>query len=408
MQPLHLRGAAGAGAARTVPADPPVVLAPMAGVTDVPFRAVCRRFGGGLYVSEMVGARGLVEAAAAGSLDATRAAVAAGRYDEATPDGRARTLLRAAFARDEHPRSLQLYATDPAELGDAVALLAERDLVDHVDLNVGCPAPKVTRHGGGAALPWRLGLFSRLVAAAVDAAGGRPVTVKMRKGIDADHLTYLDAGRAARDAGAAAVTLHARTAADAYSGRADWDAIGRLVEAIGDDVPVLGNGDIWQASDAVAMLARTGCAGVVVGRGCLGRPWLFRDLEAALRGDPVPEPPTLGEVAAVLADHARRLVAHVGERAGVRDIRKHVGWYLQGYPVGRELRTAMRQVERLEHLESLLGVLDPDVPMPEDARGMQRGHTHGPIQVRLPHGWLGSRDDPGALAAAAGAVASGG
>ncbi len=230
----------------------------------------------------------------------------------------------------------------------------------------------------------------------------------MRMGIDAAHLTYLDAGRAARDAGAAAVTLHGRTAEDAYAGHADWDAIGRLVDAIGDDVPVLGNGDIWQASDAVAMIARTGCAGVVIGRGCLGRPWLFRDLEAALAGRPVPPPPTLREIADMLREHARLLVDHLGEDAGMRDIRKHTGWYLQGIDLGRPLRLALRQVERLDQLDELLAVVDLDVEMPESALEMHRGHSHGPKPVSLPHGWLDSRDDPAPLAAAAADVVSGG
>ncbi len=389
-------------------ADIPVVLAPMAGVTNVPFRALCRRFGGGLYVSEMVGARALVEAEQAGGIEATRIAAASGRWDEERPDGRERTLLRAAFAPDEDPRSIQLYATEPQELHDGVRVLADRDLVDHIDINFGCPAPKVTRHGGGAALPWRLGLFADLVAAAVEGADGRPVTVKMRKGIDEDHLTYLDAGRAARDQGAAAITLHGRTAYDAYAGHADWSAIARLVEAVGDEVPVLGNGDIWQASDALDMVAATGCAGVVVGRGCLGRPWLFRDLAAAFAGEPVPEPPKLGEVTAMLAEHGRLLVDHMGERAGMRDIRKHTAWYLQGFEVGKPLRTALRQVEHLEQMTDLLDQIDGDVAMPDIARGMQRGHTHGPKPVRLPHGWLETRQHDAPLAIAASSVVSGG
>lgn len=403
MHPLHLRGAS-----RTVTADPPVVLAPMAGVTNVPFRALCRRYGGGLYVSEMVGARALVEAEQQGLIEDTRDAWRGDRRGGGKPDSRERTVLRAAFAPDEAVRSIQLYATEPAELRAGVEVLSRRDLVDHIDLNFGCPAPKVTRHGGGAALPWRIGRFEALVGAAVDAAGGRPVTVKMRTGIDPQHLTYLEAGRAARDVGAAAVTLHGRTAYDAYGGTADWSAIARLVEAIGDDIPVLGNGDIWSALDAVAMLAQTGCAGVVVGRGCLGRPWLFRDLEAALAGREIPPPPTLGEVVAMLADHARLLVAHLGEHAGMRDIRKHTCWYLQGFELGKELRLWLRTVERLDQLLDVLAVVDSDVPMPEHAVGMHRGHTHGPKPVKLPHGWLESRLVDAPIPSAAGSVVSGG
>jgi nifR3 family TIM-barrel protein len=419
MQPLTLDGGA-----HRVTADPPVVLAPMAGVTNVPFRILCRqqlapasadrtsaggdRRAAGLFVSEMVGARALVEAEEQGLIEDTRDAWRGGRRGDGRPDSRERTVLRAAFAPDEPVRSIQLYAIEPAELRAGVAVLAGRDLVDHVDLNFGCPAPKVTRHGGGAALPWRIGRFGALVGAAVDAADGRPVTVKMRKGIDDDHLTYLEAGRAARDAGAAAVTLHARTAYDAYGGHADWSAIATLVEAIGDDVPVLGNGDIWQAADAVAMMAATGCAGVVIGRGCLGRPWLFRDLQAALSGHEVPPPPTLGEIADMLVDHAALLVEHLGEFAGMRDIRKHTFWYLQGFELGKPLRLSLRTVETLDQLRELLQVVDREAEMPEGAMAMHRGHTHGPKPVKLPHGWLDSRTHDGPLDAAAASVASGG
>lgn len=403
MDPLSLDGGR-----RAVVVDPPVVLAPMAGVTNVPFRTLCRRYGGGLFVSEMVGARALVEAERAGAIDATRDAVAAGDFDHDKPDSGQRTLLRAAFAPDESPRSIQLYATDPVELFDGVSVLADRDLVDHIDLNFGCPAPKVTRHGGGAALPWRTDLFADLVSAAVTAAGGRPVTVKMRKGIDAAHLTYLDAGRAARDCGAVAVTLHGRTAEDAYAGHADWAAIARLVQAVGEDVAVLGNGDIWQAPDAGAMVDATGCAGVVVGRGCLGRPWLFADLDAVFRGRPVPGPPTLAQVTTMLTDHARLLVDHLGQQTGMRDIRKHTGWYLQGFELGKPLRTALRQVETLDQLTTLLATIGADADMPAIALGMQRGHTHGPKPVRLPQGWLTTRRHRDPLPEEAAAVVSGG
>ncbi|MEE8602287.1 tRNA dihydrouridine synthase [Euzebya tangerina] len=396
------------GGRRQVTADPPVVLAPMAGVTNVPFRTLCRRYGGGLFVSEMVGARALIDAEEQGAIAAVQEEVAEGKYDDQRPTGREKRLLRAAFGPDEVQRSIQLYATEPAHLREGVAVLDRHDLVDHIDLNFGCPAPKVTRHGGGAALPWRTGLFFELVAAAVEAAGGRPVTVKVRKGIDDDHLTYRDAGRAARDAGAVAITLHGRTAEEAYAGHADWDSIATLVETVGDDMAVLGNGDIWAAEDALRMIDHTGCHGVVVGRGCLGRPWLFRDLQAALTGQPVPPPPGLTEVCAMLAEHGELLVAHMGELAGMRDIRKHVNWYLQGFAIGKAVRLRLRQVERLDELRSLLADLDEPAPMPAGAMQMRRGHTHGPKPVKLPHGWLASRDHRAPLAREAAAVVSGG
>ncbi|HEX8766818.1 MAG TPA: tRNA dihydrouridine synthase DusB, partial [Jatrophihabitans sp.] len=239
--------------------DPPVVLAPLAGITNVAFRRLCREYGAGLYISEMITSRALVER-------------------------NPKTLRMVSFAADETPRSIQLYGVDPAIVGLAVRMIVAEDLADHVDLNFGCPVPKVTRRGGGSALPWRINLFSDLVGAAVRAADGQvPVTVKMRLGVDADHLTYREAGLRAQDAGVAYVALHGRTAADFYGGQASWEPIAELAGLL--DIPVLGNGDIWEAADAVRMVEQTGCAGVVVGRGCLGRPWLFGDLAAAFRGE---------------------------------------------------------------------------------------------------------------------------
>lgn len=344
----------------------PVVLAPMAGITNAAFRRLCRRHGGGLFVSEMVNARGLVE-------------------------GGERSWELASFDPDESPRSLQLYGTDPVVVAEAVRRLVDGDHVDHLDLNFGCPAPKVTRHGGGAAVPARPRLFAAIVSAAVRAAGAIPVTVKMRMGLDDERLTFLAAGAVAADAGAAAVALHARTAEQRYSGRARWSAIGELVERVADvapHVPVLGNGDVWAADDARAMIAATGCAGVVVGRACLGRPWFFAELDAVLRGDPAPPPPNLGEVTAVALDHARLLTAAVGERRAVLQMRKHLGWYLTGYPVGGRVRRDLSTVSTVAELADRLGALDPTlVVVPgEDAR--PRGTQTGPHPVVVPTGWL--------------------
>lgn len=356
---------------------PPVVLAPMAGITNVGFRQLCREQGGGIYVCEMITTVALVER-------------------------NPKTLRMIAFGSGESPRSLQLYGTDPATTAAAVRIVVERDLADHIDLNFGCPVPKVTRRGGGAALPWRRRLFARLVRAAVDAAApaGVPVTVKMRKGIDDDHLTYVEAGLAAQDAGVAAVALHGRTAAQRYSGTADWDAIATLKAAL--DVPVLGNGDIWEADDALRMVAHTGVDGVVVGRGCLGRPWLFADLEAAFTGAAHRRLPTLGEVATTMRRHAELLVeqftvgardAARGERDGCTDFRKHVAWYLKGFPVGSELRRSLAMIDSLAQLDDLLGKLDPAAPFPVETLGQPRGRTNSPGKVFLPNGWLDSRDD---------------
>ncbi|MCW2713744.1 MAG: tRNA dihydrouridine synthase DusB [Frankiales bacterium] len=347
----------------------PVVLAPMAGVTNAAYRSLCRSYGAGLYVSEMVSARALLE------------------VNETTS-------RRASFGADETVRSIQLYATNPTIVGAAVRKLVQEDGVDHVDLNVGCPSPKVTRRGGGSALPAHPVLFAALVRAAVRAAGDVPVTVKMRKGIDDANLTYLEAGRRAADEGAAAVALHARTAEQFYSGRADWSAIARLKQVV-TDVPVLGNGDIWAASDALRMMAETGCDGVVVGRGCLGKPWLFRDLADAFAGrEPLP-PPSIGEVVPVMKLHARLLVEARGDEGfAVRDFRRHTGWYLTGYPVGGHARKRLAMASSLVELDSLLDALDPAAVLPPGAELLPRGHVQGPRHVVLPEHWLRDRDDP--------------
>jgi nifR3 family TIM-barrel protein len=349
--------------------DPPVVLAPMAGVTNAAYRSLCRGYGAGLYVSEMVSARALVE-------------------------GNEKTRRMLAFGADEDVRSIQLYGVDPTTIAIAVSTLVTEIGVDHIDLNMGCPMPKVTRLGGGAALPLHGVLFTRIVAAAVQAAGDVPVTVKMRMGIDQDTLTYLDAGRIAAAEGAAAVALHARTAEQLYSGSAHWDAITRLKQAV-TDVPVLGNGDIWTAGDGVRMVEATGCDGIVVGRGCLGRPWLFRDLVEAFAGRPVAPPPRLGVVLEVMRRHARLLVEVKGdEHAALRDFRKHVGWYLTGYPVGGAARRELALSSTLAELEGGLDALDPGTALPPGSERFARGHTQGPRKVTLPERWRETREDP--------------
>jgi nifR3 family TIM-barrel protein len=351
----------------------PVVLAPMAGITNQAFRRLCREHGAGFYVSEMVTSRALLE-----------------RNDE--------SLRLVAHDADEHPRSVQLYGVDPGTVAAAVRMLVDEDRADHIDLNFGCPVPKVTRKGGGSALPWKRDLFAAIVAQAVRAAKGRPVTVKMRKGIDPDHLTYLEAGRIAEAEGASAVALHARTALDFYSGTADWSAIARLKEAV-SGVPVLGNGDIWSADDALRMVAETGCDGVVVGRGCLGRPWLFADLVAAFEDRDERVRPTLGGVLATLRRHLVLLVEHYAsvyppdaERRACRDIRKHMAWYLKGYAVGHETRAALGLVESLAGFDALVARLDADQPYPGEPAEGPRGRTNAARGVALPEGWLESRE----------------
>jgi nifR3 family TIM-barrel protein len=361
--------------------SPPVVLAPMAGITNSPFRRLCREFGGGLYVSEMITTRALVERDA-------------------------ETMRLIEFAPDEQPRSLQLYGVEPAVVREAVTMLVAEDRADHIDLNFGCPVPKVTRRGGGAALPWKRDLLRAVLRAAVTAAGPVPVTMKMRKGIDDDRLTYLEAGRIAEQEGVAAVALHGRTAAQAYSGAADWSAVARLKEHV-TTVPVLGNGDVWEASDALRMMAETGCDGVVVGRGCLGRPWLFRSFDRAFAGLPDDPHPTLGAVAAVMRRHAGLMVAWAGEDKGAREFRKHVSWYLKGFAVGGETRNALALVSSLADLDVLLATLDGDQPFPRESIGAPRGRLGSPRRVVLPEGWLDDRTW-GAVDASAELAISGG
>jgi nifR3 family TIM-barrel protein len=371
----------------SIAVDPPVVLAPMAGVTDAPFRVLCASFGGGLYVNQMVTARALVE-----------------RH----PASWALTRFHPA----EQVRSLQLYGTDPTYLSEAVRQLVGGGLVDHIDMNFGCPAAKVTRNGGGAALPFKRRLLARVIRSAVRAAddesgGTVPVTVKFRLGIDEDHLTFLDTGRIAEAEGVAAVALHARTALQHYAPSAHWDRIAELKSVV-TTVPVLGNGDVFTAADAVAMLASTGCDGVVVGRGCLGRPWLFRDLDDALAGRPVRPVPPLGEVADTIRRHVELLVEWEGGEARLSGFRKHLAWYLKGYPVGREVRQAAGQVATMADVEALLSRLDPDAAAPPEAARMVRSHSAALRRVALPDGWLADPDEDLAVGADAEVLVSGG
>ena len=354
--------------------DTPVVLAPMAGITNMAFRLLCREFGalhshddGGLYVSEMVTTRALVE------------------------DHRESWRL-VTMGESESPRSVQLYGVDPVTVRRAVEMLIERDQADHIDLNFGCPVPKVTRRGGGGVLPWKTELFTQIVRGAVEAAGDVPVTVKTRIGIDDDHLTYRDAGLIAQEVGAAAIALHGRTVVQHYSGTARWEAITDLKELV-TDIPVLGNGDIWSAEDAIDMMEQTGCDGVVVGRGCQGRPWLFADLAAAFAGRPDRIHPTLGEVATTLRRHAELLVEFFeDEGRALRDLRKHVAWYFKGYPVGGQMRHRLATMESLADLDAKLAELDWGSPYPGAAVEGPRGRAGSPKRAVVPEGWMDSRD----------------
>lgn len=344
--------------------QPPVVLAPMASITNAPFRTLCREFSGGkgLFVSEMITTRALVE-----------------RNEK--------TMQLIRFDATEQPRSIQLYGVDPVTVGKAVRMIVDEDLADHIDLNFGCPVPKVTRKGGGSALPYKRPLLRAILNEAVTNAGDLPVTMKMRKGIDDDHITYLDAGRIAVEEGVTAIALHGRTAAQHYGGTADWDAIARLKEHV-PEIPVLGNGDIWSADDALRMMRETGCDGVVVGRGCLGRPWLFADLVVSFEGTGAYAAPGLRVVADAMVRHARLLGEWLGDEArGVIDFRKHVAWYLKGFSVGSEMRKKLAITSSLDELSAQLSELDLDQSWPVGADG-PRGRTSGNNRVVLPDGWL--------------------
>ena len=370
---LHLGGRA---------VDPPVVLAPMAGITNPAFRQLCREQGAGIYVCEMVTTRALVER-------------------------NPKTLRMVTFGAGEHPRSLQLYGVDPDTVRRAVRMIVDEDLADHIDLNFGCPVPKVTRKGGGSALPYKRPLLRAILREAVAQAGELPVTIKMRKGIDDDHTTYLDAGRIAVEEGVTAVALHGRTTAQHYGGTADWDAIARLKEHV-PEIPVLGNGDIWSADDALRMMRETGCDGVVVGRGCLGRPWLFGDLVSAFEGTGTRQAPALRQVADVMLRHATLLGEWIGdETRGVIDFRKHVAWYLKGFAVGSQMRKKLAITSSLDELGGQLQELDLDQPWPDGADG-PRGRTSGNNRVVLPDGWLKDPYDCAGVSAEAELDTSGG
>ena len=349
---------------------PPVVLAPMAGVTNQPFRTLCREFAPGLvYVNEMVMAAALV-------------------YKNP------KTEAMIAFGPDESFRSLQLYGSDPKIMADAITQLGRRNAVDHIDLNFGCPAPKVTRRGGGAAVPLKKNLLREIVTAAVKTAGsfGIPVTCKFRIGLNDDLLTHIHTGLICQDAGVVAIALHARTAQQHYAPFARWEAITELKNAV-TDIPVLGNGDIWEANDAREMMRVTGCDGVVIGRGCLGKPWLFRDMVAMFNGEEISATPKLGWVLEVMLRHAIALEAHFPPGRGIREFRKHAGWYLTGYPVGGDLRRQFGETSSIEHLCQLIEQCDPEATIVAGGERFVRGHHNGPVNIVLPHGFLESLDD---------------
>ncbi len=346
----------------------PVMLSPMAGVTNWPFRVICEEYGpDGLYVAEMITARALV-----------------------ARNPKALRLCR--FAPSEKIRSLQLYGVNPAIVEQAARIVVDEHMADHVDLNFGCPVPKVTRRGGGSALPWKTDLFAELIGRVMRVCepASIPVTAKIRVGIDHSHETFLEAGHIAQEEGCAAVTLHARTTAEYYGGHSDWNRIAQLKQAL--DIPVFGNGDIWGADDALAMIEQTGCDGVAIGRGCQGRPWLFADIKHAFAGSTERCDPTLGEVCSVIVRHAQLLTEFYDgdERMAVHDLRKHIAWYLKGFPVGGSTRKSFMECDNLDDVRSRIEQLDQSMRLPERVVDQPRGRVRFAKKVHLPYGWLDS------------------
>jgi tRNA-dihydrouridine synthase B len=296
----------------------PLVLAPMAGITDLPFRIICREMGAGIVYSEMVSAEALIR-------------------------DQPRTMGMLATDPAERPVAFQIFGCRPASMAGAAKLLSSR-AIDIIDINMGCPVPKVLRSGAGSALLRDPGL-AREIMQAVVAASARPVTVKIRLGWDAQSIIAADLARAAEAAGIAAVTVHARTKAMGFSGKADWNMIAAVKQAVG--IPVIGNGDVRSGRDAKRMLDETGCDGVMIGRGIQGNPWIFREARTFIETGAVPSPPSLEEREAVMLRHLRDVVAMLGEDIGVREMRKHLCWYTKGLPGGGEFR------ERVNHLSSV-------------------------------------------------------
>ena len=332
---------------------PPVVLAPMAGVTNYPYRKICKEYGAGLCVSEMVSSRGILA-----------------RHD--------RTWRLAQFGADESPRSIQIFGCDAAAMGESARVLRDEVGADHIDINFGCPVPKLTRKGMGAAAALDLANFKAVIRAVVSAADPVPVTIKVRLGMDESRLTFRDAGDIAEGEGCAYIALHGRTARQLYSGKARWEYIRELKERV--RIPVLGNGDIFEAPDAFRMLEETGCDGVVIGRGCLGNPWLFQGLKRLFEGTGEPERPAIEELVRVIREHFGLLLAHYAQsvRSAGLMMRKFGTWYARGLKEATLLRRAFQTIDTEADLERILerilasgyeaGFRDPSGPTRQDPR----------------------------------------
>ena len=319
--------------------ETPLALAPMAGVTDLAFRTVCRELGAGYTVTEMASAKALC-------------------YQ----GGKTFPLLK--LGQDEHPAAIQLFGCEEPCMEKGAALAAEYSGCDVIDINMGCPVPKVCSNGEGSGLARDPEKAARVAAAVIRGAGGIPVTVKFRLGWDRGHLNYLELGKRLQDVGVAAVTLHARTRVQMYSGTADWDAIRQLREAL--TIPVIANGDVFSARDAVDILKRTGAHMVMVGRGAFGNPWLFQQCAAALRGEPVPQRPPLRERVAVAERQIGLAAQQKGEHIACLEARKHYAWYLKGIPYANYYKEQIARVETLEQIHQITKGIQRDLRDPDD------------------------------------------
>ena len=305
---------------------PALILAPMAGVSEPPFRQICRRFGADVLLSEFLSS-------------------------EAIRRGIRRTLQDCEFEEIERPLGIQIYGADPAAMAEAAAVITEHYRPEFIDINFGCPVKKVVQRNGGSGCLRDPGLVQQIIRAVV-AATPLPVTVKTRSGWNDDTRDPVGIALRMQDAGATAFTLHARTRTQMFTGKANWDEIARVVDAL--DIPVIGNGDIQTPEDVVRMVAHTRCAGVMIGRGSFGNPWLFRDARALLSGEPRPEAPGVAERFSVALDHARLAIRLQGDtRKTVVEFRKHFGWYTRGMHHASDLRARLFQVESMLEAEAI-------------------------------------------------------